>query len=150
MLFSLPPLDHASVSLTGADAEAVVRELFEPLRNSPLVVDSKQAWADLVARQAAGSVALDESVALPHARTAAVKRLVIAGGLHANGVAFDEKHRSVRLIFLILTPKEKAAEYLRVLAALSSRLRDPAIRQQLLKAGTPDEFARLLEDRAAA
>lgn len=150
MAFTLPPLDFTTVSLTGSTMEAVVRELFDPLRNSSLVLDSKQAWIDLLARQAAGSVALDETVAVPHARTGAVKRLVIAGGRHVNGVPFDEKHQSVRLVFLILTPKERAAEYLRVLAALASRLRDPATRSRLLTAGTSDEFARLLEDRAAA
>lgn len=144
-LSALSEIDHVDLALAGDDLEAVLKELFTPVRASDGVVDPDRVWQDLVARQAAGPVALDRDVALPHARTAGVKRITVAAGRHTRGVAFDREHDQVRLIFLILTPKEQPAEYLRLIARLAARLRDPVTRNRLLNTNQPEEFAALLK-----
>jgi mannitol/fructose-specific phosphotransferase system IIA component (Ntr-type) len=59
-------------------------------------------------------------------------------------VAFDAEHPRVRLVFLIGTPKEAAADYLKLVASLSRRLKSAATRKALLAALTEGEFLALL------
>lgn len=118
--------------------------MFTALRSVTAMTHPEQVWADLVARQAAGPVALDDEVGLPHARTAGVSRILLAGGRHVRGIPFDKEHQKVRLIFLVLTPKERPAEYLQLVAGLAARLRQPTVRQGLLTTTTVEEFSALL------
>lgn len=108
------------------------------------MMQPEQVWADLITRQAAGPVALDDDVGLPHARTAGVSRILLAAGRHVQGIPFDQKHQKVRLIFLVLTPKERPAEYLQLVAGLAARLRQADVRQGLLTTTTVEEFSSLL------
>lgn len=141
LLHTLSDLDNVNLSLRGADLEAVLRELFASLRATDAVEDADQVWSDLISRQAAGPVALDDDIALPHARTSGVRRIAFAAGRHPTGVAFDKAHQKVRLIFLILTPKERPAEYLQLVAALARRFRDPAVRNKLLNTTDAADFS---------
>lgn len=143
--YSFPTPEFIRLDLQGKDLEAVLRELYEPIRTSAGLSNVEQAWADLIARQAAGPVAIDHDVALPHARTAGVNRIVLSAGRHRTGVAFDQTHQSVRLIFLILTPKERAAEYLQLVATLARRLRDQAVRSRLLTTENTSDFSEVLK-----
>ena len=145
LLKPFPELDSIDLTLEGGDLEAALKQLFDSLRSHEAMRDPVRAWADLLTRQAAGSVALDGEVALPHARTSGVDRILVAAGRHPTGVSFDQKNLQVRLIFLVLTPKERPAEYLQVLASLASRLRLPDVRRLLLATTSPVEFAALLK-----
>lgn len=144
LLNLLPNFEAINLSLQGVDLEATLREMFAPLRISPALVDPNQVWLDLIARQAAGPVALDREVGLPHARTAGVNRLLIAAGRHVKGIAFDQAHLHVRLIFLVLTPKERPAEYLQLVATLAARLRKAEVRERLLTTDSAEEFSSVL------
>ena len=46
----------------------------------------------------------------------------------------------VRLFFVLGTPKSKPADYLAVVSALCRLLRDPADREAMLSAATPEDF----------
>lgn len=143
-LIPLPPLDAINLSLQGNDLETTLTEMFTPLRTSEAVQNQERVWADLVARQAAGPVALDYDIALPHARTSGVNRIVLAAGRHPQGIAFDQEHQQVRLIFLVLTPKERPADYLQLVASLAARLRRTEVRRDLLATNSATEFSVIL------
>jgi PTS system fructose-specific IIA component/PTS system fructose-specific IIC component/PTS system nitrogen regulatory IIA component len=89
-------------------------------------------------------VCIAADVALPHARTAGVGRMVLAVGRAAQDVAFDPEHPGVRLVFLIGTPKAAVADYLKLVAGLSRLLKKPGVRAGLLTAKTEAEFLALL------
>ena len=141
---SLPEFDAINLALQGADLEATLQEMFAPLRSLAGMTDPARVWADVIARQAAGPVALDDEVGLPHARTAGVDRIFLAAGRHERGIAFDKKHQAVRLIFLVLTPKERPAEYLQLVASLAARLRKTEVRHGLLTTNLAADFSALL------
>jgi mannitol/fructose-specific phosphotransferase system IIA component (Ntr-type) len=144
-LAQLPTLDAVNLDLKGGDLTAVVGELFEPLKRTEAVINPDVCWTDLTQRTAQGFLALDREVALPHARTSAVRRMIFAAGRHNAGFPLNVEAPSIHLVFLVLTPKEKPTEYLHMLAALSSRLRIPELRAALLAAKTNDEFEDLLD-----
>lgn len=134
-------ISNPDVVLLGLRAESgkeAIEVLHGRLSAQPgLIRDAPRFLVDLLARARLASVSIDGEIALPHARTTAVDRLVLAVGRTVHGVPFDPGHSAIRLIFLVGTPREALAEYLQMVAALSRFLRDPTARQALLDA--PDE-----------
>ncbi len=143
--------DVVLLDLAAATGEDAVRSLHAALAaRSGLVTDAPRFLTELLDRMRLSPVTIAEDVALPHARTDAVSRLVLAVARMAAGVAFDAEHPGVRLVFLIGTPRDAVTEYLRVVAALTRRLRDPAARSGLMTATDENEFRSMLASRAAA
>ena len=137
--------DAVAIDLKVASGEAAIRALHQRLRAAtPDVQDAAQFLKDLLERAAIASVCIADDVALPHARTAAENRIVLAVARTATPVAFDAEHPAVRLVFLIGTPKAAVAEYLQTVAALSRLLKNGATRTALLAAPTEAEFRAVL------
>ena len=102
-------------------------------------------------RAMVASVCIAPEVALPHARTVAVDRLVLAvARIAPPGVGFDGEHPAVRLIFMVGTPRQQVEEYLRLVAAISRLLKSPGAREALLAAKTEAEFRAALARFAKA
>jgi mannitol/fructose-specific phosphotransferase system IIA component (Ntr-type) len=133
---------------TGGDAVRVLHERLAATTDA--VTDAPRFLSDLIARAQLAPMCIAEDVALPHARTSAVSRLVFAVGRSEQGVAFDAQHRRVRLVFLIGTPKGAVTEYLQAVAMLSRILRNPATRAGLYAANDEAEFRALLCGGVAA
>ena len=104
------------------------------------VTDAPRFLADLVERAAMASVCIAADIAVPHARTGAVGRMVLAVGRSTQDVAFDPEHPGVRLVFLIGTPRAAVADYLKLVAGLARLLKKPGVRAGLLAAKTEAEF----------
>ena len=129
-----------NLNLLATDATDALKELYAAFGQSAAITDSPRFLRELLARQALGANCLDQEVALPHVRTLAVKRIVLAVGRSRVGVAFDETHPAIRLIFLVGVPTAAASEYLRCVALLARMLRNPSLRKTFFDATTPDEF----------
>jgi len=103
--------------------EAALREAAEPLRTHPDV----------------GGF-LGNSVALPHARTAHVKRVVLAVGRSAEGLHFENCEEPVHLLFVLGTPPSSPGDYLRVVSTLCKILASAENRAALLMAASAEAF----------
>jgi mannitol/fructose-specific phosphotransferase system IIA component (Ntr-type) len=143
--------DVVLLDLPASTGEEAVRTLHAALaEHAAAVTDAPRFLAELIDRMRLSPVTIAEDIALPHARTDAVSRLVLAIGRAPDGVPFDVEHPRVRLVFLIGTPRSAVTEYLRVVAALTRLLRDPAVRSGLMTATDENEFRSMLASRAAA
>lgn len=140
--------DAIALDLPTDSGEAVIRALQARIAKLPAVKDAPRLLRDLLERAAVSSVCIAADVALPHARTAAVDRLMLAIGRAPGPVAFDAEHPGVRLVFLIGTPKQAVTEYLRLVAGLSRLLKSDRVRAALLAAPTEAEFRAVLARRA--
>lgn len=137
--------DVVALDLAATSGDDAIRALHQHLRAAtPDVKDAAQFLKDLLERAAVASVCISDEVALPHARTTAVKRIVLAVARTATPVAFDPEHPRVRLVFLIGTPKAAVAEYLQTVAALSRLLKTPGIKNELLAAANETGFRAIL------
>ncbi|HQH46823.1 MAG TPA: PTS sugar transporter subunit IIA, partial [Candidatus Aminicenantes bacterium] len=93
-----------------------------------------------------GGTAIGRGLAIPHARTRTLERVVMAMARLRPGVDFGaEDGEPVRLVFLLGAPEDKAGEYLKVLGKLSRLLKENGLRKELLKAATPEAVLELLE-----
>lgn len=119
---------------------AALEEIAELLRGHPDIADFEGFYRDLVARDQLDTTSLGNGVALPHSRTEHVHKIVMAVGRSDDGIVFDANGETVRLMFMLGTPKTKPGDYLAVLSVLCKLLRDPGDRKALLAADTPEGF----------
>ena len=139
------------LDLEAETGEAAVGVLHRRLTEvSEAIADAPNFLRDVIQRMRVAPVCIADDVALPHARTDAVSRMVIGVARTKHPVPFDASHPGVRLIFLIGTPKDEVTGYLQVVARLSRLLRNPAIRTGLYSATDEAEFRALLSGGVAA
>ncbi len=133
------------LNLVANSREAAITALHAQLAKSPAVKDAPQFLVGLLERAMLAPVCIATDVALPHARTTAVERVVIGvARVAAPGVGFDAEHPAVRLIFMVGTPKQQVEEYLLSVAAITRLLKTEGVRAGLLAAKTEAEFTALL------
>ena len=89
-------------ALEGTTKDAVIEELVELVSKSNMVTDSKALLADIKERENLVTTGVGYGVAFPHAKTKAVKGIVIAFGRSEAGIDFDAMdHKPVHLFYLI-------------------------------------------------
>jgi mannitol/fructose-specific phosphotransferase system IIA component (Ntr-type) len=134
-------LDPRRISLAVQATERIpaLREVASLFAGYPAVTDFEGFCADLFARDLLDTTSLGNGIAVPHARTEHVDRIVLAVGRSDLGVPFDGGE-TVRLMFMLGTPHSKPGDYLQTLGALCKILKDPAHRAALLTAATPADF----------
>ncbi len=126
-----------------------LQALIDLLAESPQVKDRDALARAVWQREELMSTGIGLGIAVPHVRLASVTDLVMAVGVSKAGVKDYESldGQPVHIIFLIAARDDQHAEYLRLLAAISSRAKDPLTRQRLLDAeDTEAIYAALTED----
>ncbi|MFI5357223.1 MAG: PTS sugar transporter subunit IIA [Opitutales bacterium] len=136
-------LDPACINLQvqGPHHEAALTEVARLLAGNPNVTNFDGFYRDLLARDQLDTTYLGHGIALPHARTEHVSRIVLAIGRSDTGVPFDVSNETVRLMFVLGTPKSNPTDYLMLVSALCKLLKSPAHREALMQATTPEAFA---------
>ena len=134
--------ENLSLEIATTDKDTAILEVAAIMQNSPDLSDFKRFCQELLIRDQLRSTAAGYGVAFPHARTDAVREIVIAAGRSTPGILFGEER--VHFIFVIGTPREKAADYLIAVGTLARRMRIEKTRTALRKAATPGEFMQIL------
>ncbi|MDD5166527.1 MAG: PTS sugar transporter subunit IIA [Candidatus Omnitrophica bacterium] len=93
----------------------------------------------LMARESLGSTAIGQGIAIPHAKSDCVDKLVAAFGLSKKGVDFDSLDgEPAYIFFLLVAPQDSAGPHLKALARISRLLKDKYFRDSL-KAASDDK-----------
>lgn len=101
----------------------------------------------ILAREAEGTTAIGEGIAIPHAKTSAVKQAGLAALTLPDGVDYQAPDgKPSHLVFMIAAP-EDGDLHLEVLSRLMTLLMDMELRQALLQAETPEAFLRAIEEK---
>ena len=149
-LSSLLSPQHINLSLASTKRTAALNEVARLLEHDPNIVSFPGFYNELLARERLDTTCLGNEIALPHARTEHVKQIVIAVGRSAAGVHFENCDQTVRLMFVLGTPKSNPGDYLMLVGALCRLIKDAANRAALLAAPTPAAFiatVKQLEDK---
>lgn len=119
---------------------AALNEVARLLEGHPDVRNFQGFYQELLARERIDATYLGNQVALPHARTEHVGAIVVAVGRSQAGVHFENANENVRLMFVLGTPKSNPGDYLQVVSSLCRLLKEPANREALMQAATPEAF----------
>jgi CBS domain-containing protein len=98
-------------------------------------------------REELGSTSFGRGFAFPHARTATVSDLYIALAIVKNGV-IDKAPDTIpiKVICLLLTPRNISKLYLQVLSGLANLARRPGILDKILTIRSPEDWIELVRD----
>jgi mannitol/fructose-specific phosphotransferase system IIA component (Ntr-type) len=141
-----PLLDPARVMLQVPSTKrtAALNEVAHLLEGHPDVVNFDGFYSELLARERIDTTYIGFGIALPHARTDHVRKIVLAVGRSEPGVFFENCNQMVRLMFVLGTPKSNPGDYLRLVGLLCRLLKDAPGRDALFAAATPEDFIRTL------
>jgi len=86
----------------------------------------------LMTRESLGSTAIGQGIAIPHAKSDCVDKLVAAFGISKKGVDFDSLDgEPAYIFFLLVAPQDSAGPHLKALARISRLLKDKYFRDSL-------------------
>ncbi len=86
----------------------------------------------LLAREALGSTAIGQGIAIPHGKSDCVTKLTGALGVSKRGIDFDSLDgEPAYIFFLLVAPIDSAGPHLKALARISRLLKDKYFRENL-------------------
>ena len=92
----------------------------------------KKVLEILMAREALGSTAIGQGIAIPHGKYDSIKKLVGCLGVSKRGINFDSLDgEPAYIFFLLVAPVDSAGPHLKALARISRLLKDKYIRETL-------------------
>jgi len=151
LLSELLSPDRVVVPLTARDKAGVIAELTHHLVNHS-GGGFDEVLGAVEEREAVLSTGIGFGVAIPHARSSAVRELSVVCGLSTVPVPYDSiDGEPVRLFFLIVGPESSAGQHVKLLSRIARLVRRDNLRQKLCEASSPEEFyAALLDAEALA
>jgi len=127
--------------IKAAKKEEIMKELVEALIDAGEIEKRyrNKLIEALMARESLGSTAIGQGVAIPHAKSDCVDKLVAAFGISRKGVDFDSLDgEPAYIFFLLVAPQDSAGPHLKALARISRLLKDKYFRDSL-RAATDDK-----------
>ena len=121
--------------------QPLIGEMLDILDEAGLLADRARAEQDVLQREQELSTGISDGVALPHARTDGVNQLSAAVALKPGGVDFEALDgRPSEIFVLALLPERAADKHLDFMSAISRRLQDSTVRQNVIKSKTPEDL----------
>lgn len=139
--------DAVSTDLKATNKTEVIEEMVDLLvdagaidkRNKNKVVDI------LMAREALGSTAIGQGIAIPHGKSESTDKLIAALAISKKGINFDSLDgEPVHIFFLLVAPIDSAGPHLKALARISRLLKDKFFRETLKNTKTSKEILDLI------
>ena len=126
--------------------EEALRFLVEKVTRVKDLPDSNRFFDALLEREKIVSTGIGMAVAIPHAKLASYADFFIAIGILQKGIDWNALDGApVRIIFLIGGPDDKQTEYLKILSALTTAIRNESLRKKLLASVSSEEIIEMLE-----
>lgn len=141
-------LDKKSINLNlkSTDKASVIDELVNLVDASGNLNDKNEYKQEIIAREAKSTTGIGEGIAIPHAKTRAVKKACLASGVSKIGIDYNSLDGAPsNLFFIIAAPDGANDTHLEVLSRLSTILMDEKFRSSLINASSADEFLSLID-----
>ncbi|MBT3200577.1 MAG: PTS sugar transporter subunit IIA [Phycisphaerales bacterium] len=131
--------ERVKVPLLGRTSREVIGELIEMLVSSGELSDGDEVLSAMVNRERTRSTGIGRQVAIPHAKTSQVSRLIMAVGLCAHPVDFGGGDQSgVRLVVMLISPEHMQADHIRVLRRVTDLMGVGSVHDKLLESVSPE------------
>lgn len=137
--------EQIKLELEGTTKREVMKELVELIAKSGNLTSAKEFHKDILSREKKGSTGMGKGIAIPHARSHAVKETTLAFAKSTEGIEFNSlDDNSAKIFFMIAVPKKGSQEHLNILTKLSQQLMHHDFRNKLLAAETKEEVIDIL------
>ncbi|GBD93490.1 PTS system fructose-specific EIIABC component [bacterium BMS3Abin05] len=138
--------DLVLLDVQGKTKEEILKRVIENLVQKRVELKNPgRFYEEVLERERLGGTGIGGGVAIPHARTENVNRMIVTFSRIKEPVDFESEDRlPVRLIFLIAVPIRGLKSYLTTLAKISRMVRPEKAREMLLNAASPGEVISLI------
>ncbi|MFD2616346.1 PTS fructose transporter subunit IIABC [Terrilactibacillus laevilacticus] len=144
-------VETVNLNLKSTKKEDVLDEMAKVLYDAGKLNDLKDYRAAIAKRESESTTGIGEGIAIPHAKTAAVKVPSIAFGRSVEGLDYASLDgKPAHLFFMIAATEGANQTHLQTLSKLSTYLIQPDFREQLFKAETPEDIIRVFEEKEEA
>lgn len=135
--------------LEAGDKEDAIRQLVDALVEAKAIPKTKLTaiCKEIVERERQASTGIGHGIGVPHARSAHAKKIALAIGRTHGGLEFGAVDgERVKVIMLLVSPKDATDEHLAAMKAIVTIARDPYQRQRLIGCSTAESFLELLAE----
>jgi len=136
-----------SSNLKNSTKKEIIEELVDLLINAGAVEKKHKPklMEILLAREALGSTAIGQGIAIPHGKSDCVSKLTAAIGISKTGINFDSLDgEPAYIFFLLVAPIDSAGPHLKALARISRILKDKYFRDSLRAASDSKTILKLI------
>ncbi|MFB9761604.1 PTS fructose transporter subunit IIABC [Ectobacillus funiculus] len=136
------------LNLQAKTKAAAIDELVNKLNEAGKLTDKAKFKEAILAREAQSTTGIGEGIAIPHAKTSAVKVPAIAFGRSKEGVDYEALDgQPSHLFFMIAAPEGANNAHLETLSRLSSMLMNPAFRSKIENAATINDVLAAIDEQ---
>ncbi|MBM7541007.1 PTS sugar transporter subunit IIA [Amphibacillus cookii] len=133
---------------TFKDRDEVLAFIAEQAINQDVINNKTLLFDDFIAREDEYSTAVQEGIAIPHAKSAAVKQAKLYFVSLEEPISWASPDQyQVKVIFAILVPKqESGTKHIAILSALASRLMDDDFQESIFEIDQASQVLNLLKE----
>ena len=143
--------ERMNLDLQSVTKEDVINELAEMFLSTGIIDDLEGFMGEIKNREALSSTALEEGIAIPHAKTKYVKKPALAFGRSKKGIDYESLDGEPSTIFfMIAAPEDANNAHIETLARLTQMLLDTDFRTNILEMGTKEEILDLINRKESA
>ncbi|MRH42045.1 PTS fructose transporter subunit IIA [Aquibacillus halophilus] len=140
--------DTIIIELESKTKSSVIDELINKLNEAGRLNDKEVFKEAILERESQSTTGIGEGIAIPHAKTAAVKTPAIVFGRSTKGIDYESLDGQPSHLFFMIAASEGANQtHLETLSRLSSFLMDDKFRQKLEGATSDDEIFKIINDK---
>ncbi len=134
------------VLLDAPAKKEVLTRLVDLLAETPFVKNRDELLKGILAREELMSTGIGFGIGVPHVRIDSVTDLVMAVAVAKNPVGdyASLDGEPVQIICMLAARSDQHTKYIRTLSSISSRLKDPATREQIIASDDPSTICKLL------
>ncbi len=137
--------DLIKLNYYALDKKSCLEEMVEFLFENEVIFSRERFFDSILTREKMMSTGIGKKLAIPHARSEAVKELTIAVYLLQNELEFDAiDDEPVKIILMIAVPENMKEKYMLVLSAISNFFQDIENYRKLLNCNSNEEAVNLL------
>lgn len=138
--------DTVIIDLAATSKDAAIDEMAKKLHIAGRLNNFDGFKEAILKRESQSTTGIGEGIAIPHAKTDAVKTPSILFAKSAKGVDYESLDgQPAHLLFMIAASDGTNNEHLETLSRLSSLLMDTTLRENLLAAQSPEDVIRIIE-----
>ncbi len=138
--------DTVIIDLAATSKDAAIDEMAKKLHIAGCLNNFDGFKEAILKREYQSTTGIGEGIAIPHAKTDAVKTPSILFAKSAKGVDYESLDgQPAHLLFMIAASDGTNNEHLETLSRLSSLLMDTTLRENLLAAQSPEDVIRIIE-----
>lgn len=137
--------ETVTLDVRGETKQEIIGELLDVAAAAGFVTDRDAAYAALMERENKMSTAMQNGIAMPHAKSDAVTKLIGVIGLKKAGVDFQSiDGQPTRIFVMTMSPLNRAGPHIQFLAEIGRLLSQAGMTDRILAAASPSDVCDLL------